>query len=260
MAASISCTVLMMGTYPFRARLASKPVAPSRPDSGLVNGRLPFENVQAADAVKMSVSCRQREVVFEGQSGDPNVVFRDWCAGLGQIGADATVMFGRRHTRGKHHHGLEEVLHFGQSLGRVRGEMRAANQFTENWLRKVELRAGLDLGVDSPVTLEIGNDHRGVQQDITTGWHQPFRNEFRCRSLWFPLPTPRGSRMRDPMRACVPPRQRRVSGHKYSRPLPPVPLEKGASVLQPRLPVCSCSANLERRFKLSSREKAPVAY
>src|ERR1035441_5925725 len=101
MAASISCTVLMMGTYPFRARLASKPVAPSRPDSGLVNGRLPFENVQAADAVKMSVSCRQREVVFEGQSGDPNVVFRDWCAGLGQIGAEDAGTLRRSPPRGQ---------------------------------------------------------------------------------------------------------------------------------------------------------------
>jgi hypothetical protein len=54
--------------------------------------------------------------------------------------------------------------------------MRAANQFTENRLRKVELRAGLDLGVNSPVALEIGNDDRGVQQDVTIGRHQPFRN------------------------------------------------------------------------------------
>src|ERR1035437_2520009 len=104
----------------------------------------------------MSVSCRQREIVLKGQGGNPNVVFRSRRAGLGQSGTDAAVMLRRCHPRGKHHHGLEEVLNFGQSPGWIRGEMRAANQFTENRLRKVELRAGLDLGVNSPVTLEIG--------------------------------------------------------------------------------------------------------
>jgi len=124
----------------------------------------------------MSISRGQGQLMFQREGRDPDVVFRDRGAGFSQLRPDATVVFRGRQAGRKQGDSGEEGLDFLDVPAGILRQMRSAIEFAKDGLGKEQGRAGLDLRSDGGIAPEIGNDDRGVQKNLTTGWHQSFRS------------------------------------------------------------------------------------
>jgi len=198
----------------------------------------PFPDLQAGDPSKMNIARGERQLMLHGQGGNPDVVFRDGRARLGELRPDASVMFRRGDTGRQYDHRRKEVLNLSEMFRGVLRKVRAAVEFAQNGQRQIERWTGQEAGAESRIALELRDDHRTIQEHITTGWHQSSRSCWRWRVPSPRPPTRSGIRMRFQAPACRP-RLPSPSTCGCSRPLPPVLPAGDFSIPQRLLPVCS---------------------
>ena len=98
----------------------------------------------------MRIASRQRKLMFQGKGRDPNVVFRDGCAGFGQLRPEAAIMFRSRHSWREHSDGGEKSLNLRQVLGRILRQVRSAVEFAQGGLGQEQSRTGLDFAHPRP--------------------------------------------------------------------------------------------------------------
>ena len=111
----------------------------------------------------MSVSCRQRETVFEGQSGNPDVVFRKWPALVLKALFKPAIFASNVGVAPDDGAASRELLHRICVLNRLARLRGSEKQFSNDDRGNEHLGCLVQIGQHTFIPLQQGDDDVGVQ-------------------------------------------------------------------------------------------------